>query len=908
MDRKSKPSQGRPSGPGMEVFNGNNGKPPSKVMTAEEFDRFLENEKSTTRITLSSERGPNEDGYQSDTSIDRALTSPAAFFNYVSNGPGPDSAQQGQQPRPQQPIQAKKPGAGMGPPAPPNPGPPGQGYPGVLPSRTHPMRLNSNEPHPAHHPRSGQPPYPAQQVRPSQPPRSAPNAQSALRPDQSPPRPEEDSFARSTVSVAPAAVPHNDTKSLADFLRTTAPDGSPSASDSKTKKKKNSFFGFGKKKKNQEDKDAKRGFPPMAERGSGDRHIPLEVPFDPFREIRPHVSHHHRHSDSDRRGNGHHASKHESGDSLSIPSHISNKEVRRSIIIAEDEGRFGAPLFDVSGSLGRSRRPDSLSNGSLTSPGSPSPPRGRPHSHASNGGGRSPVPMDAHHQQGRHEHSQHHHMRIEQQGTTNYGQSSPNMHGQQPGGPRPHSHNMSAVPNRLLPDESFQVTPFPETFSDGLNAPDAARQSSLPPRINVDQQHSLDPVYHASTPNQNELSQQQYFDIMRNAPPHLDDDDDWSDGQDYGFDGDDDDYDDFDDLDDETLANTEVNAMVNYGLKEAMTMAYMRPLPRRKREDALKVEFSTTMEECLGVLEDSEGEWEYGPTYREMVPLRDRAAERRAQEEAAEEENRVPLVIKSRGSSLAYTKDRDTSDSDMELEQEIGIERRPSQEGLKDNVPEPTRPPVGMETVGLQTPPDTPRPSMIPITVISAATSTLTSAAQRTVSLQPSLEGIPAPRIVSMSQLPTVSNVATSPIATEAPPVIPIVAAAGAAPAPRRKKVRHVQIQTRTPTVVPIATQTVEAAVSPELQQENTTLLAEVVRLRALVHTLTHERDSEREQFDTDRTRFNALSETAVRKIRELCRETEMYRVECECLKGVVEDMERQHEQWGVEDGHIPQA
>ncbi|KAJ3151393.1 hypothetical protein HDU86_006093 [Geranomyces michiganensis] len=941
MDRRS----GKPSVSGS-----------GKVMSAAEFERILENEKTTTRITLSSERGhPTDDGYHSDASIDRALTSPSAFFNYVSSGQPQDQASNGGQQRPhqqqshqqpprqqqqhqnqqqhqqqqqsqsqsqsqfsqphqlggrsyQQPQSMQMGGAGA------TQGSQTRAYPGVIPSRTHPVRSNSGDGRPM--PPQQRPSDSGHQVQVVQP-------QHAHEPQES-----------VQMGTPPPGAKRGDTKSLADFLRNTGPDENPFVSQAmKTKKKKNSFFGFGKKKKDPKEADAKRGFPPM------ETHVPLKVAYDPFKESRVSTSqsNHSRHSENPRYSSPH-AHHTPNGDHLNIPSHISNREVRRSIIIAEDEGRFGPPLIDV-GSLERRisldrrtstdrRRRQDGEGGSPRSPHMRSSP-------LSYDGDRDVHPQDIAAHDHRRSRADHAHLSvIRDDAHHERGRSSPSHQHMS-------NHPRSSIPNRLLADDSLRLSSFNPGISEHPNLPIIDQSSAFGSRFYQDYRESEPqqrvPDHNPNGLTQTELSQQQYFNIMKNDPrrhEEAEDDDDWSDGEgnDYGFDGDDDDFDDYDDLDDETLANTEVNAAVNYGLQASMAMAHMQPQKRPRRDPKATVVFSSTMEECVGAEETSDGEIEYGALGRETVPMRDRREEPAEDEASTAPENKAPLVIKSRGSSLAYVKDRDASSDGSDYEAEAVVDVRDRNENMAPPAARSAdKVMLSENSVAMQTPPDTPRMSNRAASPPTAERTTLTNAAQRNASLPPS-DSLPMPtaRVVSMSLLPAAPVSTTMP-----PPNSDLVSAAAAASmtdgpvsaasgttasgtsaavsspsAPRRKKVRHVQIQTRTPATTTSSTQTAEQPpaapiVSPELQQENTALLAEVVRLRALVHNLTHDRDNERDQFDVERERFNALSENAVKKIKELCREVEVYKVEIGVLKGVVEGMEREQGEWGLDDAPI---
>ncbi|KAJ3012858.1 hypothetical protein HKX48_006059, partial [Thoreauomyces humboldtii] len=912
----------------MAPYSNNKGNN-AKVITAEDFERVLASEKTTTRITLSSERGghPNDDEeYHSDASIDRAITSPAAFFDYVSNGPAPvqqphlsQQAQQHQQHQQQQQQKQQQhtgrfsqlhqpvaPGTGPGGRPPPQAS---MSFPGVLPPRTHPTR----------NPSLGSGALPSQ-VAAQQYPATQ--------------RPDFDPQADQRVQVAAPPTPRQpetrgqDTKGLTEFLRTTGPEPNAFASQSqaKPKKKKNSFFGFGKKKK-EKDADVARGFPPMDNNTPMPKHAPLDVAYDPFRDgkraHRPRSSEAPRFPSSERRGNSHASPSAEGhgGDYLAIPSNISNKEVRRSIIIAEDEGRFGAPLFDGSGSMDRRKRPDSGTNspGSAGSNGQTAgSPRKMTPSPLTGGAGRPPGdPRDP---------NRYVHGSGDKPGSGPGGIHipSPSAHDNltpQWNGPSPDQHRQqkSGVPNRLLPDEAFHVSPFQPVYSDQGLIPvaDDARQYSQRSYNQQPPHQQSDP----RQPQQQQLAQRQQQQQPSQKSELSDDDSDWE-GDEYGYDGDDGDYDDFDDLDDETLNNTEINAVLNYGLKEAMAAAQLRqPQRRQPRAPNLHVVFSAEMEECLGAYEDSDGEIEYGMPIREWVPMRDRDRDLQDDDDddseelgSGDAESKAPLVILNRASSLGFVNGGNGHGSDSESDTRSAS---PAADHYDQSQPITTtdngglfRSPV-METFALQTPPDTPpvTPQIVLVPPPSASTSAQTTtmlvgAGERSDSLPRNMD-MPAPRVVSMSTAASAatstatSASATPPVSTGtstgtstgpaatlpsgSPPATPPAVATAAGP--RRKKVRHVQIQTRTPATAHLSVQT--DAVSDSRQTENTALLSEVVRLRSLVHSLTTARDTDFEEHGAAKQKFNLLSEAAVRKIKELCRELEVAKVENECLKGV---------------------
>ncbi|KAI8818524.1 uncharacterized protein EV422DRAFT_569576 [Fimicolochytrium jonesii] len=1167
--------------------NGGAGGKPSKAMTAEEFERLVQQEKTTTRISLSnSRRNANpDDGYNSDASIDRALGSPAAFFDYVANGPtqqnrlsiapqfqpqpqtsnsqrkqqkreqreqqrteqreqreqrdqrdqreqreqrevrdprdprdpqyggmmggpeeGPQQQQQMQgrghpQQQQQQQQQAQQQQQRMSV-APGGPGAP-RVFPGALPPRTHPMRqsMGPQGPYIAGPEEKMYQEQPQPQQRQQQQPQMVvpPQQQNPQRmqqerapQQQQPPLGSDIKFTGPPIQHAPPAERSGPPFSSSKKSTPVEPAGQTSSTGSASgsfpeqkdkKKKKGGFFGFGKKKKNNkdEDKQQQNGVAPTHIRDPPARGGGGQDSWD-------------QGGSYERTNVFHGAQQGRTGDDLlSIPSHISNKEVRRSIIIAEDEGRFGAPLIDVNAISQRPRRPESLLK-----------------DQNQNGG-----QYQQHHHQ--HHHQQHHIAQPQSQTRASppSGQGSrgaspqqgghPDNRGQPPAGPVQHSQGRwqrdekggliwvtePMTPVTLAAGQSPQLqhkgsnsqlqnAATGPTRTSSING--AYRMSQVPPGA-MGQAMSLNTSDMQKDPNARPQSQsQQAQRPISTANPqtwpayqqptpqdrtsHLlvvpnperdyipGDGSDWSssssdghhddydlnstDGYDDPYNNDADHEDNYDELDDETLHNTELNAVTNYGMHQPLPLPGSHPAVRAARKkQGVGVEFSTVMEECLGAVEDSDGEKEYGETRREMVPLRDRTGlasdldeedEDEDDEDEDEEEEtageRAALPVASRGSSLQYGKDaredanegrsvspnnanqqdarmhisapRDADISPAKLmlsppmEYIIPPMSLPSPEIFPPAAPMPLTPPpppptaapapptpaasssktvifgtaaasgersvaetvqwdhevVGhtAEIVSVApaaelppqhpalhlaspgSPPTTPPPSALPPTptpngayeleIIKPVHSTSTGT-DTNLDLDPLPPRIPAASSAPpQQQLPpipssihqqqqqqhidrTTSPAHTKPAPTKPTPT-PTTTSAGAPqtalpPTPRRKKVRHVQIQTRAPPTTTTATQT---SPSEELTTENRDLLAEVVRLRSLVHGLTTERERERETREVERGRYEALSEGAVRKIRELVREVEEYKVECEALKGVIEGFEMHQQEW----------
>ncbi|KAI9094354.1 hypothetical protein DFS34DRAFT_245570 [Phlyctochytrium arcticum] len=214
-----------------------------KAMTAEEFERLLGNENTTTRITLSSERHYASEDDLSDVSVEnygagnRKSSSQMASRNTSQNGRQNQSSQHQHQQQQQQhqgmPQQLSPQST--------------NGFPGAFPSRTHPpIRSNSQ----------------------TQPQQRSENA-----------------------DLEHDAARRKETQSLADFLRNTGPEspqpvrsGSAGSLDKKKeKKKKTGFFGFGRKLSKKESSKE----PVEPEEQQQTKHVQLQVPYDPFRDGAP---------------------------------------------------------------------------------------------------------------------------------------------------------------------------------------------------------------------------------------------------------------------------------------------------------------------------------------------------------------------------------------------------------------------------------------------------------------------------------------------------------------------------------------------------------------------------------------------------------------------------------------------
>ncbi|KND03520.1 uncharacterized protein SPPG_01001 [Spizellomyces punctatus DAOM BR117] len=853
MDRRGKGSYGTGNAQQVQLQKQQQqqqGAKAGKVMTAEEFERILENNTATTRITLSSDRRYQSEDDLSDNSIDRALASQSAFYDYVST-PGQQQPQHPQQQHAQQPN-------------------------GVhIPSRTHPVRQNT-----------------------------------------APPRLSEshDNYDDDLMDTPP--VRRNETQSLADFLRSTGPDGvvisAKDAKKDKEKKKKKStgFFGFGKKNKREDQQNAQ---PP--------KHVQLKIPYDPF-------------ANKENQAQG-------QQDYFGVPSHISNREVRRSIIIAEDEGRFGAPLIDVSAATGRPRRPESmLPEGGLRAPS----PRGQQQYEAYFG---PPRQQSLPQQRASVHHSPPQQPRMDQDPQSQRQQEqgvpprrSPSPHGRLGEQGRP----KNAVDQRptqplnyplsLMPDEAFHVSPFESNFK----FEDQVFLSVEPPAHVVTQ----DMVHQANVPEYRN-------DYLLSDDD--DDDDDWDDHYD-----DDDRFDDFDDLDEETLKNTELNAMIEYGISDVVGPEKTRKPGMAPPRPKKTVSFSAVVEELMGAWEDSDGEFEYGPLSTSFTALKDKEAERMQWEGSGSGENGVGVgpVITSRGSSLVYSAGKPLDGDEVR-----GGEGAPTNSqsapavavgagvamGQQTGHAPPTVAPAAEPTPAhahTTTSPPASVPVAAPVTPPSTPQTVMTAAATRTASLS-SEAATPSPAsTAATSPTPVSTGTGTGPTPQSTstagnPPV--------AAPTRTRKKVRHVQIQTRGASMKEVQTQTVltVAALNTQLETlsaeattlstkhaqtlstvssltsakevaektistlqsdldaskaENQSLLAEVVRLRELVREGAREKEELRDVLDSDRKRFDALSVQAYGKIKELLMERHILEMEVGTVKAQLQSLESQHKEW----------
>ncbi|KAI9094355.1 hypothetical protein DFS34DRAFT_629127 [Phlyctochytrium arcticum] len=194
----------------------------------------------------------------------------------------------------------------------------------------------------------------------------------------------------------------------------------------------------------------------------------------------------------------------------------------------------------------------------------------------------------------------------------------------------------------------------------------------------------------------------------------------------------------------------------------------------------------------------------------------------------------------------------------------------------------------------------------------------------------------PVPSVVTSSSPPTPTQVAGSPpsLASPTPPSTRT-----------RKKVRHVQIQTRGPQTAEMETQTTltshtltaqiqtlsteastlatkhaqtlsqlssttQAKEASDLQvlnlqkalddsrAETNSLLAEVVRLRDMTRDHGREKETLQNTLQEERQRFDSLSVQAYKKIKELLMERQVLELETGTLKGQIEGLDTRHREW----------
>ncbi|KAJ3249750.1 hypothetical protein HK104_007571, partial [Borealophlyctis nickersoniae] len=317
----------------------------------------------------------------------------------------------------------------------------------------------------------------------------------------------------------------------------------------KQKKRSTGFFNFGKKKNNAPENvqmggggggrpDGRFGGPGG---GTNAKYVKLNVPYDPF-------------SNSDNQGGQ---------DSRSESPQLSNREIRRSIIIAQDEGWFGAPLH---GSSSRPRRPESIAYEQSVAAARAASPGFPPGQH----------PMS--------------YMGGQQQFQPHPNQQQYGNRFEQGGGPQ-------LPPGAIPPRQSFPYAPN-NNQQPGMYDMDSQRG---PPQNPYDRQNPMaggrggPPMMHGG------MSDDSGSDHIHSPNDnYMGDDEDWDD---ENFD----DEDELDEMDEELLRNTEMNAMVDLGVGD-MDQPRKKPTKGPKRN----VNFSPVVDELVGALIDSDGELEYG--------------------------------------------------------------------------------------------------------------------------------------------------------------------------------------------------------------------------------------------------------------------------------------------------------
>ncbi|KAJ3045262.1 hypothetical protein HDV00_011134 [Rhizophlyctis rosea] len=871
-------------------------------MSTEEFDRQLQQRSGPTRLTLSEQRrfsGDSADGMDM-----RALSSKDAFFDYVSSATpdafGPASGNmQGPQPvhRQQQRLadeamsgRASPYMQGRGSPAPGSPYQMGYGNNGG-------MAGAPNGSQQGYFPPNGQ--------RPGMP----------MRQGSVDPYMEDDRNARST--------PPTQTQQLAEFFRNTGPDQpfssqqqqpqyeqqsrqqseqkQPEAAPPKQKKRATGIFkGFGKKKNKDIEISVQGG--QGGPQGSADKpkYVKLNVAYDPFKE-----------------GGGQ--------DVVEDDSQMSNREIRRSIIIAQDEGWFGAPLQHTQ--TGRQRRPESLiyeqtvaqARASAYVPGQGQPPF-------------IPPPQQQQHQQqmqyGAPEHQQQrepqprHVQQMQQHPQQQYHQQD-GPHGGD--GPQHHQQLRELPPEAIPPRHSFPYASqqMRDAYLGGeeyQNMGPGGREAPGDSAPHGPRTDSRQPPAQAPPMSSNAAPPPQ-------QPDYLDDNEDWDD-EEY------DDEDTFSEMDEEVLRNTEMNAMIDLGLGDVMD-------PPRKMSNRPKrnVVFNQTVEELAGAWEYSDGELEYGPLEVSTGSLRmeddghhDAPVAHRVS--IAMSDGGDGPVIKSRGSSLIYA----TNKNGAPIPLPFGPP--PSQQQSGNMQPPP--PMVAPSPMPSEQGPPVRRRDPPPIPVQNDHVREYTTAPPPTEPVQPapmdqrapSSDESPAPSPVP----PPVSTTASGPDHdTTSANRASVVSSSGqqtGSSAPRtRKKVRHVQIQTKgvatrdgdcqtsahllptAPTPLPITDPSSDSAMEEALRAaeaeatqlrtqtahmhaENAALLSELASLRDGLAVAQEEREKLQWAMEDNKGKFDRLSAQAYKKIKELLVERQVMEIEIASLRGQLDSLEVQQRAW----------
>ncbi|KAI8927920.1 hypothetical protein BC831DRAFT_450965 [Entophlyctis helioformis] len=200
---------------------------------------------------------------------------------------------------------------------------------------------------------------------------------------------------------------------------------------------------------------------------------------------------------------------------------------------------------------------------------------------------------------------------------------------------------------------------------------------------------------------------------------------------------------------------------------------------------------------------------------------------------------------------------------------------------------------------------------------ISAAAAVTALAAMAVASSPAAPRKSPSPAPAQPSQSDATMHAQPAAVAAAAPVAAP---QAAADPAKRKKRVRHVQIQTRGAMLKEITTQTeaeqTHSGVDAETLNRIAMLEAELADTRDRNVALTHKLDQTQEELasslvskdrliqimEENKHKFDKLSAQAYKKIKELLTDRQILEIEVKSLKAQLESLEVQYQEWADAD------
>ncbi|KAJ1547850.1 hypothetical protein HK096_010433 [Nowakowskiella sp. JEL0078] len=448
--------------------------------------------------------------------------------------------------------------------------------------------------------------------------------------------------------------------------------------------------------------------------------------------------------------------------------------------------------------------------------------------------------------------------------------------------------NMQNYPPHMLPPPPIASQP--------------ERKSSLDPRI-ADQLRAMtsennrsSQVYAPNPPS----NQPNYPGINNNN--NFSTDDIYDEDEDKGYEDIDSDS---DAMDDEVLKNTEYNAMIDVGLADVMESDAFVPL-RQRVGPKRNVVFAQYVEEIPDSGDEEDDDDEFG-------------------EDDEDESDDLRDIIQQKQDDYA-NQENYQNEQDEQVQQQ-----RPLSQGTQLSVPA-----YGNRVSSLG---GSFRMSMLqekltaePPKPVSTSTSTFTNT---TPAPTPQIQQPQAQ--ISQPPAPTAAVASATASQQQQQQQQPVTQ-----PQRTRKKVRHVQIQTRGPPLreiqiqtdpvifsLPSANTNVTSTPPPiserertlesentklseqcstlssqltDLQSDRQAMLQELENMRENLRVLSSEKEQMSWKLEDDKNKFDKLSQQALKKIRELLNERQVMEVEIDGLRGQVDAFEEQYRDWEEED------